>query len=73
MRVPKKMVCELITSPDGSKICDVDQNGWGTCGDGVIDENGELCLWAEKVLEWQDIEPIYLKGARKDKHGAAGF
>lgn len=68
MRVPKKTVCIYINlyKPDANYICDVDEQGWGSCGDGVVDEFGEICPWAIRVLEWQDIEPIFIS---KKPHG----
>ena len=60
MKVPKKIRCELSDSGE-DRICNVDLEGWGDCGDGVIDEHGVLCPWVKEVFEWQDIEPVYLK------------
>ncbi|MDD5190034.1 MAG: hypothetical protein PHE50_03200 [Dehalococcoidales bacterium] len=61
MRLPKRVMCELEGSGDNF-ICQVDENGWCRCGDSVVNEDGEVCTWANEVLEWQDIEPAYLKG-----------
>ena len=63
MRVPKKGLCELEGSGDNF-IFQVDADGWCRCGDSIINEDGEVCPWANEVMEWQDIEPAYLKGKR---------
>ena len=60
MRVPKKVMCEF--SNGDSFICEVDKEGWGRCGDAIIDDDAQLCVWANEVLEWQYIKPVYLKG-----------
>jgi len=66
MKVPKKILCEFTTGPDGSHICNVDEHGCGSCGDGVVGGGGKICLWAKEVLEWQDIEPPYLKAQKNE-------
>ncbi len=55
MRVPKKVICEIGDAKDNF-ICQ--------CGDSIINDDGEPCIWANEVLEWQDIQPVYLKGRR---------
>ena len=64
MEVPKSVRCEFIAIPEMAegRICQVDEKGWGSCGDAIVSEDGkDLCLWIEEVLEWQDIEPVYLR------------
>ncbi len=63
MRVPQKVICEFADMGENF-ICEVDREGWGRCGDSIVNEDGEVCLWANEVLEWQDIEPVYLKGKK---------
>ena len=53
-------MCEF-EGDNGSFICEVDEEGWGRCGDAVINDDGEFCVWANEVLEWQDIKPEHLK------------
>jgi hypothetical protein len=62
MRVPKKVLCEFTEGK--SFICEVDQEGWGRCGDYIINEDGEVCPCANEVLDWQDIKPVFLKGSK---------
>ena len=57
MRIPKRVICELPSSMSEVKICEVDKEGWGSCGDAILRENGTLCLWARKVLEWHALLP----------------
>jgi len=57
MRIPKKVICGLPSSMSKPKICEVDKEGWGSCGDAILRENGALCLWARKVLLWQTLLP----------------
>ena len=52
-KIPKKIRCKLGLPWEG-RICDVDAEGWGSCGDSVIDKTGELCVWCDEVLEWQE-------------------
>lgn len=61
MRIPKKVICEFKGNT-GSNICEVDQKGWGRCGDGIVFSEGIFCPWVEVILEYQDIEPVYLEG-----------
>lgn len=61
MRVPKKVICEFADMGDNF-ICEVDDEGWGRCGDAIMDDDAQLCPWANEILEWQDIKPVYLKG-----------
>ncbi len=70
VRVPKKVMCEFQQA-DRTFICEVDSEGWGRCGDAILDTERELCPWANEVLEYQDVEPVYLKG-RSDRGGIAG-
>ena len=49
MKLPKTILCDL---PGDERVCHVDEEGMGSCGDGVIFENGQLCLWTKEVLEW---------------------
>ncbi len=63
MRVPKKVICEIGDAKDNF-ICQADEEGWGRCGDSIVNDDGEPCIWANEVLEWQDIQPVYLKGRR---------
>ena len=62
MRVPQKVICEFADMGENF-ICEVDREGWGRCGD-IVNEDSEVCLLANEVLEWQDIEPVYLKGKK---------
>ena len=52
MKIPKKLICEILSY---GRICQVDKAGFGSCGDGVVHDDGGLCLWAGKVIEWQGL------------------
>jgi len=45
----KRVRCELKT--EGSHICQVDDEGCGSCGDAIYD-NGYPCMWIEEILEF---------------------
>ena len=61
MKIPKKVICEL-----GNQVCEVDGKGWGSCGDAIQERDGTLCLWLDKVTDWQEIEPRELLEGDKD-------
>ncbi len=61
MRVPRKVICELEGSGDSFTFM-VDKYGWCHCGESIVNDDGEICALATEVLEWQDIQPAYLKG-----------
>lgn len=69
MKCPLKVRCKLLRA-DGSHICRVDKEGWGDCGDAIIFDNRDFCLWVEEILEWQDIEPVYLQLYKRSDDGA---
>jgi len=54
MRVPKKVLCEF-TGVDGSFVCEIDERGYGRCGDHIIWDD-DFCPWIKEILEWQEIE-----------------
>ena len=53
---PKVVRC-LFSDHNGVFDCRVDEGGWGRCGDEIMNADGELCLWAEEVLEWEEVKP----------------
>ena len=57
MRIPLRVICDLPGEQEGHSICEVDKDGFGGCGDGIVHEDGvELCLWVREVLEWQAVK-----------------
>jgi len=55
MKIPKRVECEF-TGVDGSYICEIDEKGYGRCGDLIYGWDGveELCPFITKILEWQE-------------------
>ena len=49
--IPLKVECELYPH-----ICDVDYDGFGSCGDGIYYDGNVLCPWVVKVLEYQEVD-----------------
>ena len=56
MKIPKTIRCGLPGGDDD--LCHVDPEGFGSCGDGVVHKDGGLCLWAERVIEWQELSEV---------------
>jgi len=56
VKIPKKVKCAIRDKP-----CEVDANGWGSCGDAICEPQTPTvyCCWIDDtekdILEWQEI------------------
>lgn len=61
MKIPKKVRCTFKGGEKDTFICEVDEQGWGRCGDAIVSDDGkDFCLWIKRILEWQDITVEHL-------------